>query len=204
MVKKVKKIFNNTARAFCFCGVVFFILNTQAQSNYDKYDTTKYFKEKIALRANLLYLGASVEFSFYKNLTLYNQVAFPWGVMGSQSQNQNHSKIIFTPTYHSSVRWYYNTKRRIEKNKNVRYFSGNYISLLAGISLDRRIKPSSSTAVTAFIVPYDYLGIHYGLQRNFRRHWFWNVSVGGGLKYNKHVPPVLKTIYVEMGLGYTF
>jgi hypothetical protein len=200
MEKKVKKILNKTVRAFCSCGVVFFILNTQAQSNYDKYDTTKYFKEKIALRANLLYLGASVEFNFYKNLTFYNQVAFPWGVLGGQNQKE----IIFTPTYHSSIRWYYNTKRRIEKNKNTSFFSGNYISLLTSISLDRQIKPSSSTLVTAFIVPYDYLGIHYGLQRNFRRHWFWNISIGGGLKYNKHVPPVLKTIYGEMGLGYTF
>ncbi|MFP5470148.1 MAG: hypothetical protein ACLGGV_00995 [Bacteroidia bacterium] len=178
------------------------------QTHFKLYSQTKNdsvsFPEKYAIRANLMGLGLSAEYNFYKNFTIHNQVGIRWHL----SFRDNYQKLVIPlfPMYTGQIKWYYNIERRLEKNKNINYFSGNYLSVQSRVSLGPRVVTISAPNLSAAYYVQNYIGLQYGLQRSFSKskRWFWDFNIGYGLYFYPDSYPDSKISHgpdVYLGIG---
>ncbi|CAM3614621.1 hypothetical protein ZORO111903_09685 [Zobellia roscoffensis] len=79
------------------------------------------------------------------------------------------------PTFRGQFRYYYNMDRRLDKGKNISGNSGNYIAMLMVYQDENPIFGDLELAESVFGV-----GPVYGLQRTYRRGFFYRLEGGVG------------------------
>lgn len=101
------------------------------------------------------------------------------------------------PVLHTGVRYFYNFERRLQKQKSIRYNSGNYLSARL-----RYVTPPIWEKLDEFapLTPIDglYAEALWGFQRTYRRNFYLNLSLGAGVGRSGTYPTV------DFTLGYTF
>ena len=156
-------------------------------------DSAKYSRKLIKL--NLIEFSPGIEYKFTETFSGYLQAGFPWFITTGGSSGK--TQVGFIATVKSELRYYYNRQKRIEKGKHVEGFFANYFTLQESITLGTIYNRNFYWGFSS-----SYTGVHWGFQRRFRKHWFVDLNIGGGIEYlpgNISFVPGWLT-----GIGYAF
>lgn len=134
------------------------------------------------------------------SLELAGKLNFVIGASSGPSP-QSLPKLYFfpRPVAHFEPKWNYNIVKRLDKNKNVKGFSSNFLSLYASY----RIKVSPITFNALLIGPT------WGIQRTFKNIGYFKLNTGLGYLHlfdkpagspNYNPIPVMPIIDVQLGL----
>lgn len=114
-------------------------------------------------------------FALYNETKLYNNIALRTELnFGLYYENAGESWAVF-PSLHAEPRYYYNLKRRLNKNKRIDGNSANFLSLVCGYQPPFAIK-SKDTRVN----PSLYFIPTYGLKRKIGKHFNFEFAFGIG------------------------
>ncbi len=153
-------------------------------------------------RATFLGLGIQNETRLGPKTTLASGLAFTSNgnvveITPSGTANEVAISYSFSPVLYTGVRHFYNFERRLEKQKSIRYNSGNYLSarLLYVTNpiyknIDNRAPLTANDGV--------YGEALWGFQRTYRRNFYLHLALGVALGRNG----VNGT--GDFSLGYTF
>jgi len=139
----------------------------------------------------LLLPSLGIETRLTDMLTLYNHIGLLWGFTVTDG---NINQVLVAPFYSLDLRAYHSLKKRREKGRRTDGFSGNYIQWHNYISTDR----FDSGAWVGLLDIYS--GIHYGLQRRFTKHLYFDGNIGAGYSYLT----LLRDDYYSGGLFFDF
>ncbi len=180
---------NSLAKKFLFC-VFFFLLATNVSAQQDSSMTYK----RSVIRINVLIPGIASEIEVFKRFTIFNQFALVPSLHGS---SDSPVQLRLTPKYYGEVRFYYNLFNRMNKGRDVSRFAANYFAF-QGTAAFFPVNSPSLSGVTTY-----YLGLHYGLQRNIGKNWYFDINAGGGIAFGKYFTPG-PSVGIQIGLGYCF
>lgn len=164
-------------------------------------DSTGNFTRRSVWRV-LFPVGISNERRLGPRTTLVTdlQLGGYWTASGSSSTG---ARSGFYQSYYvnaivvAGVRQFYNFQRRLERNKSIRYNSGNYVMARVGYSSLPFVQRND--AVVQFRSPELVFGqLLWGFQRTYRRNFYLNLNLGVGAS-TRRVAPV-----IDFTLGYTF
>jgi len=127
---------------------------------------------------NLINPGLRYEIGLFRNVTATASSGF--GVLNCQEG------YVFGYALHTSARYYYNLKRRIDLNKNVSGNSGNYISPIRSIFFSQLRAATNVDGPKDFNV--GFYGLVYGIQRTYEKGFNFNFEAGPGYIQGDGVP----------------
>ncbi|TPN89329.1 hypothetical protein FHK87_01415 [Aquimarina algicola] len=130
----------------------------------------------------------------HNELKLSNQVALR-SEIGFGGLNTSNIK----PVVALEPRWYYNLKKRADKNKRIDGNSGNYISLRARYHFHSTKEAERDDLYHVLTVAT------WGIRRNIGKHFNYEAGVGTGLSFEKDNNKDIDLIpYVAFSIGYRF
>ncbi len=140
------------------------------------------------LKLNALLLpGVGLETKLFNSVTFFNQIGAGWEFITATS------KVNVYPIYTFDFRYYHNMKGRITRERKTQGYCANYIAW------HNHITPFVTLVKGGGIRNLSYFsGVHYGIQRRFSKHWYFDGSVGAGLH---HLTDFYPNFYI--GLGYS-
>jgi hypothetical protein len=158
--------------------LAFFILKeAKAQITSFPIDSSEYKEKRIVYRANLyagvgVQLFGSAEIKLIKNITIVPQI----GTLSvAFTSNENRDIPSFVSYMAADLRYYFNIRHRKKKNKNIDFFSGNYISLRSFISSP----PIEDNNQRHKYENIQSMQIHLGTQHTFKR----KLTIGGNIGF---------------------
>lgn len=98
----------------------------------------------------------------------------------------------YTPNLVASLRYYYNLKKRRITGRNIKYYSGNYISFLSKVYLERWIHTFEKNKY--------FFGPGWGIQRDLGRRFQMSAEVGLGM--GGPINDLIFTPHLGFTLGY--
>ncbi len=128
--------------------------------------------------------GISYERSIARLQTLYAQVFMNTSATFSYSSSLgNNTKIYFDPALTIQYRYYYNGKRRFEKDKRIEMNSMNYFTTVFEGVLSKRpfvtgIEENNYRLINS-------LGLAWGFQRNYKKHFSLDLFFGLAVLFAK-------------------
>lgn len=115
------------------------------------------------------------------------------------------TSYTINPTVRVGARYFYNLERRQEKGRSIRYNTGNYLMIRCRYALPavERVESHYTTANKLYKVPIGNgsgFGVEalWGFQRTYRRNFYLNLALGGGIFQGK------ASGAADFTLGYTF
>ncbi len=131
----------------------------------------------------------------HNELKLSNQVALR-SEIGLGGLNTSNIK----PVLALEPRWYYNLKKRADKNKRIDGNSGNYISLRARYHFHSTEEAERSDLYHLLTVAT------WGIRRNIGKHFNYEAGIGTGLGFekgnNRNIDVLV--LYATFSIGYRF
>ena len=134
--------------------------------------------EKGIFKINALSPGVSYEFGIGMDMTINLDALV---VIGGGSRGPNDFNIGFFPGFDAEFRYFNNFERRLSKDKNISGNSGNYWALSTGIQSGQAIIGTYNLGYATSI----HLGAVYGLQRTYKKGFYWNLSFGPGVFFTR-------------------
>jgi len=120
------------------------------------------------LRLSFILPGIIYEYGITNNKSIkaeFNITGFAYG--------------YFIPQIQSEFRWYYNLRKRVENNKVIDNFSGNFVSFLMGYQFGSHLPPKSNEVYYVNLEDAIYIGPTWGFQRNEKIfHFELNLGMG--------------------------
>jgi hypothetical protein len=153
-------------------------------------------------RVTFLGIGVQNETRLGPKTTLATRLGFVLnGAVEDRTINPSSGPVRFSfslaPMLQSGVRHFYNFERRLQKQKSIRYNSGNYVSAQL-----RYVTPPiwRNVSERAPLTPVDglYAEALWGLQRTYKGNIFLNLLLGAGVGRNGAYPAI------DFALGYSF
>ncbi len=136
--------------------------------------------ERGLFKLNALTPGASYELGIGKKTTLNFDLDLAFAITGGSGRS---TEFGIFPSLNAEFRNYNNFKRRQAKGKNTSGNSGNFISFYNSI---QSIKPLVGNLDTSFDArTYFTTGVLYGFQRTYTKGFYWNLSFGPGIFFQK-------------------
>lgn len=120
-------------------------------------------------------IGLSYEHAISHKWVWENSLGYGGGtsIIEGSCSGYSFSTNALTPFIKSDIRYFYNQDKRIAKNKNPDYNSGNYISFQLKYSFGK----NSTDDLNRYIAP----GINYGIQRSLGKGFLFNAQAGAVL-----------------------
>lgn len=144
------------------------------------------------------------EYKLSNSFALRTELGYDAGPQYLDPDNSR-SSITFSPVLSVESRWYYNLKRRVEKNKRIDHNSGNFLSLK--ISYDPDFLVLSTTNRSTFVPNELSIIPTYGVRRNIGKKF--NYETGFGLGYLRILnnnfadnSGLAMNLYLRIGLGF--
>lgn len=146
-------------------------------------------------------VAAEFKLSDKFSLELAGKLNFEIYTTGSSANPQSLPKLILFPypVAHIEPKWNYNIVKRYDKNKNVKGFSSNFLSLFTSY----RIKVSPSTFNSLVIGPT------WGIQRTIKKIGYFKLNTGLGYYHvfdkpsnvtNFNPLPVMPIVDIQLGI----
>jgi hypothetical protein len=149
----------------------------------DTTDLKEYYNyTKLNYRANFFTPGVEVEMNLTKDITMNHFIGYSWHVEGGECHNYRYGfGLTGDFVYRPSIRYYYNFKRRMQKGKSIRKFSGNTIELQYQLPynylVDRTKALPNCPSITRPSLML--LTLMYGWQRSFLKDYgYIHLSAG--------------------------
>lgn len=134
--------------------------------------------EKGLFKINAFTPGVTYEVGIGKDMTINLDALL---VLGGGSRGPKDFNIGLFPGFDAEFRYFNNFNRRLSKGKNIAGNSGNYWALNSGVLIGRPI-------IGTYNLVYDtsiHLGAAYGLQRTYKKGFYWNLSFGPGFFFTR-------------------
>ncbi len=161
--------------------LIFFILFTSSKCfSQDKSEIHTANVTKITF----LNPGISYERSIARLQTLYTQVFMNTSATFSYSSSLgNNTKFYFDPALTIQYRYYYNGKRRFEKDKRIEMNSMNYFTSVYEAILSKRpfvtgVEETNYRLINSF-------GVAWGFQRNYKKRFSLDLFFGLAVLFAK-------------------
>lgn len=134
-----------------------------------------------AVRLPFVFWGIDYEKKLTSNQTLVGSVnLFDELNFGYSSSLGFRFSYPLIPSIGLQYRWYYNLNRRAAAGRVVRLNSGNYISARIRTSFPKNIYDQ-------YRRPDNNVGLFYGLQRNYRRRFYFDMGAGVAYQLPQHI-----------------
>lgn len=137
-------------------------------------------------------LASAVRFTFNGSVERPSSITTP-----RSPSNDIVTSIGFAPTLETGLRHFYNFERRLQKQKSIRYNSGNYLSVRARY-ITPYLREWEDVLAPLPVVNGIYVDALWGFQRTYRRNFYLNLSLGAGVGRSGTYPAG------DFLLGYTF
>lgn len=146
---------------------------------------------------SLNFLMPSVEYetAISENSTIDLNLGFGFGYHDASYLDEAEYGIY--PDFQAQYRYYYNLKKRMQKDKKISENSGNYIALSANVS-------SGEPIIGDMRLNKDYSGFVgpvWGFQRVYKSNFKLNLNLGLGMGFNDREDPYLAT-HIGLQLGF--
>ncbi|GAA4450131.1 hypothetical protein GCM10023189_10300 [Nibrella saemangeumensis] len=127
-------------------------------------------------------------------MTTYSKVK---EVKAEPNKSEYYSSYTINPIVTVGARHFYNFERRLEKGKSIRYNSGNYLMARTRYVLPAVAKEESDMVPIGNGSGFGVEAL-WGFQRTYRRNFYLNLAIGGGIFQGK------SSGAADFTLGYTF
>lgn len=169
---------------------IFFISHAQSPKNV----------EKGIFKLNALTPGATYELGLGKNSTLNFDIDLAFEISGGSNRS---TEFGIFPGIWGEFRSYNNFNRRLSKGKNISNNSANYVSFYTSA---QSIEPLIGALDNSFDArTYFSTGFLYGIQRTYKKGFYWNLSFGPAVFFTKSEvagPGLLvEEFFTEFGIG---
>jgi hypothetical protein len=169
------------------------LFNLNQANSQELFKDTTWFKEKkLVFGADIITVGLTSEYNFKPTHTVKAMINLSPSFYSMDGQNGDRENgFILNPYFMVNYRYYHNIERRKRLNKNLSYFSGNYIAVVGQILLVPRTLVIQSPFFVAVMYRHHYTGVQYGIQRGFgkTKKWFVDGHLGAGLKFREKGAP---------------
>jgi hypothetical protein len=179
----------------------FSVKGQSLNSNSEVAEVEKYL---FNVQAGLLGVWASYEHQIAPRIAMRYNLGVNAGLWGG---NFTGTGFLTTPSFGIEPRFYHNLNKRLDKGKNIKGNSGNFISLrilyqpsLVITTTDERRKPTTYLAVTPT----------YGIRRILGEHFNYELGLGLGYGYRLIAPNYANhsrhflDVNLHIRIGYTF
>jgi len=151
-------------------------VNLKSKSYFEK---NIHNKPRFNFKVSFLLPGVGFEFGLTDKISVSAMLKNGFGYGGFVGW-------IINPFIDAQLRYYHNIDQRKAENKRTYKYSGNYICLMDGYSLDNKS---------------NLIGMEYGWQRVVSKHWYYNVGIGAGIWTNGDQS---FSILYDFDFGYNF
>jgi len=130
--------------------------------------------------ANISFIGIGIQYekALNDNFTAVGTLDYTGGFKYSYSDYYGSDfEYILTTNLALEGRYYYNFNRRIEKGRNTKNNSGNYVALKGTYTPDWL---TTSNSDNLGVNPQGSITINYGLKRSFAQNFFYEFYTGLG------------------------
>lgn len=130
--------------------------------------------------ANVSFIGIGIQYekALSDNFTAVGSLDYIGGFSYSEDwSGESDFDYILTTQLALEGRYYYNFNRRLEKGRNTKNNSGNYIAL-KGVYIPDFLTASSDDVT---VNPQGSFTLNYGLKRSFAKNFFYEFYTGLGL-----------------------
>ncbi|MFP5470149.1 MAG: hypothetical protein ACLGGV_01000 [Bacteroidia bacterium] len=196
---------NKPLKQVLILALASFFVSKKIDAQITYYDSSWFNDKKLSLGASFITLGIFAEYNFKKTQTIRLLLdGNPHFSSLATSGGKRENSLVWNPHIIADYRYYYNIERRKRLEKNISYFSGNYLGITTQVLLVPRNRVIVSDVFAAVQYRYHYTGLQYGIQRAFgkAKKWFVDFNVGVGWRfYTKDAPYSPIGIWGYAGLG---
>jgi hypothetical protein len=154
------------------------------------------FEDETIYRLNVLSPSFEVEKDVSKNISIVGNIGVGISINGSSVRGKSETDFLFPVFLKASARHYTNFNRRIEKGRNIKYNSGNFV----GINL---IKNFGATGDISRVDSQSTITATYGLQRTYRDFLNFTFEAGPSYDFENTKSNSAIVFYLGVQIGFT-
>ncbi|WP_142455408.1 hypothetical protein [Gracilimonas mengyeensis] len=144
-----------------------------------------------SFRLGLFWPNLEYETPIHPKMTFHSETGFAFNV-GHDGMDWVFQYGLFAKI---GPRYYYNLEKRLEENKSIRDFSGNYFSFVSMAYLNEPFDNNPESNQFVF-------GPTWGLQRNLGKNWYFNFEVGPGISLSESKTKLVPIIGLDIGIKF--
>tara|TARA_R110002051_G_scaffold255120_1_gene314166 strand:+ start:11379 stop:11924 length:546 start_codon:yes stop_codon:yes gene_type:complete len=157
-------------KIICFTAILMAAFYSNAQSGQ--------LVEDGILKVNLLLPGVSYELGVGERTTINAEAIIGFALRGASDVE---TQFGLYPGFAADFRYYNNFDRRLSKGKNISGNTGNYLGFLNQFQIGTPIIGDLEYASDY----YYNAAIVYGLQRTYKKGFYWGIAFGPGVFVNE-------------------